>query len=116
MTEYQMSCLAPSRHYLNGLPKRGSHMIPKNLTGPVRYDPVEKAFRAWRTGLGEKAAPYSLHGLRRLAIVRLAEAGCTDAQIHAITNQSPQTVAQYRKRASRKKLSRAAMERTENRA
>jgi hypothetical protein len=46
----------------------------------------------------------------------LAEAGCTDAQIQAISNQSPQKVAQYRKRASRKKLSRAAMERTENRA
>ena len=63
--------------------------------------------------MGEKAEPYSLHGLRKLAIVRLAEAGCTDAQIQAISNQSPQKVAQYRKRASRKKLSRAAMERTE---
>jgi len=77
----------------------------------MRYDTVEKSFRAWRAKLGERAKLYSLHGLRKLAIIRLAEAGCTDAEIQAVTNQSPQTVAYYRKRANRKKLSKAAMER-----
>ena len=58
-------------------------ILARNLTQPMRYDSVENQFRAWRESLG-------------------------DAQIQAITNQSPQTVAYYRKRASRKKLSRSA--------
>lgn len=66
------------------------------------------AFRAWRTGLGARATPYSLHGLRKVAIIRLAEAGCTDAQIQAATNQSAEMVRYYRTKASRKNLSKAA--------
>ncbi|WP_074854948.1 hypothetical protein [Thioclava dalianensis] len=85
-----------------------AHILPRNLSQPIGYDAGEKAFRAWRATLGERAQPYVLHGLRKLAIVRLAEAGCSDAQIQAITNQSPQMVAYYRKRASRKIMSKAA--------
>ncbi|QRZ14686.1 tyrosine-type recombinase/integrase [Paracoccus methylovorus] len=111
---YDIYCPVPLRDYLAALPIEGQHIIPRNLTQPLKYDAVEKAFRSWRADLGGRAKPYSLHGLRKLAIVRLAEAGCTDAEIQAITNQSPQTVAYYRKRANRKKLSRNAMERDEN--
>lgn len=96
------------RSYVAAQPKRGVFILAKNLTEPVGYDAVEKAFRAWRKALGARAAKFVLHGLRKLAIVRLAEAGCTDAQIQAITNQSPEMVAFYRKRANRKVLSRAA--------
>lgn len=105
---YEVYCPASLRAYLDQTPIAGVHVIPKNLSQPAGYDAVEKAFRAWRAGLGDRAAPYSLHGLRKLAIVRLAEAGCSDAQIQAITNQSPEMVAYYRKRASRKVLSRDA--------
>lgn len=114
---YEVFCPKPLRAYLDSLPISGAHVIPKNLTQPLGYDSVEKAFRAWRSTLGERAKPYSLHGLRKLSIIRLAEAGCTDAQIQAITNQSPEMVAYYRKRANRKVLSKsahAASERNEN--
>ena len=80
-------------------------------TAPVGYDAIEKAFRQWRATLGEKARPYTLHGLRKLAIVELAEAGCSDAEIQAVTGQSPAMVAFYRKQANRKRLSRKAQER-----
>lgn len=103
----EVYCPAPLVAYAAALPKRGAHFIPKNLTEAVGYSNVEKAFRKWREGLGERAKPYSLHGLRKLAIIRLAEAGCTDAQIQAITNQSAEMVAFYRKRANRKLLSRS---------
>lgn len=43
----------------------------------------------------------------------LAEAGCSDAEIQAVTGQSTAMVAFYRKKASRKRLSRAAQERRE---
>jgi hypothetical protein len=50
----------------------------------------------------ERASPYVLHGLRKLAIVELAEAGACDAEIQAVTSQSAEMVAYYRKGASRK--------------
>lgn len=112
---YEIFCPQPLRDYLASLPVRGAHVIPRNLTQPLGYNAIGKAFRAWRDTLGEKAKPYSLHGLRKLAIIRLAEAGCTDAQIQAVTNQSAQTVAYYRKRASRKRLSKAAMDQNQTR-
>ena len=101
------------RRFLATLPVegRGTHLLPRNLTGGLGYSAVEKAFRAWRATLGKEAKPYSLHGLRKLAIVRLAEAGCSDAEIQAITNQTPETIAEYRKRANRKKLSQSAVHR-----
>lgn len=89
--------------------KAGAHVLAKNLTQPIGYDAVEKSFRKWRASLGDPARPYVLHGLRKLAIIRLAEAGCSDAQIQAITGQSAEMVAYYRQRASRKTLSKGAI-------
>lgn len=105
---YEVYCPAELRPSLSALPIRGGHVIPKNLTQPFGYNSVEKAFRTWRATLGERALKYSLHGLRKLAIIRLAETGCFDAQIQAITNQSPEMVDYYRKKASRKRRSTAA--------
>jgi hypothetical protein len=107
---FEVFCPHPLRNYLAELPKSGAYVLAKNLTEPMGYDTVEKAFRGWRMTLGDAAAPFLLHGLRKLAIVRLAEAGCTDAQIQAITNQSAEMVAFYRRQASRKRLSKAAHE------
>ncbi|RMC35345.1 tyrosine-type recombinase/integrase [Paracoccus alkanivorans] len=105
---YEVYCPDELRNYLAELPVRGAYVLAKNLTQPLGYDSIEKAFRAWRKTLGDRAQKYTLHGLRKLAIVRLAEADCTDAQIQAITNQSAEMVAYYRKRANRKRLSKAA--------
>ena len=106
---FEIYCHPKLRAYVEALPKRGQHILAKTLRQPLGYDAIEKAFRAWRATLGDKARPYSLHGLRKVAIIRLAEAGCTDAQIQAITNQSAEMVAYYRKRANRRALSRSAM-------
>ena len=108
---FETYCPQALREYLDTLPVAGSHVLAKNLTQPLGYDAVEKAFRSWRNGLGPEAKPYVLHGLRKLAIIRLAEAGCSDAQIQAVTGQSAEMVAYYRKRASRKALSKSAHER-----
>ncbi|WP_170332552.1 hypothetical protein [Ruegeria arenilitoris] len=83
-------------------------MLAKSLTQPLGYHAVEKAFRAWRKDLGPNAKQSVLHGLRKLAIVRLPEAGCSDAEIQAVTNQRAEMVAYYRKRADRRMLSKAA--------
>jgi integrase len=105
---YTVYCPKPLRDFLAVVRKEGRFVLAKNLTEQVTYDGVASAFQKWRKTLGPEAKKYTLHGLRKLAIVRLAEAGCTDAQIQAVTNQSAEMVAYYRKRASRKILSEEA--------
>lgn len=109
--ELVVYCPQPLRDFLAGVPKRGAHIVAKTLREPLGYDAVERAFRTWRAGLGSRAESYVLHGLRKLAIVELAEAGATDAEIQAVTGQSAQMVAYYRAQASRRRLSRAAQQR-----
>jgi hypothetical protein len=82
----------------------------RNVTEPVGCNAVASAFRTWRASLGPAAKPYVLHGLRKLAIVRLAGAGWTDAQIQAMKNQSAAMVAYYRQLGNRKRLTRVAHE------
>lgn len=110
---FEVYCPKKLRDFLTSLPRRSEYVIAKNPTQPLGYSAVEKEFRTWRNSLGERARPYVLHGLRKLAIIRLAEAGWTDAEIQAVTNQSPEMVAYYRRKASRKTLSKAAQNRTE---
>jgi integrase len=80
----------------------------------ITYSAVEKSFRRVRERLVEKAAPYSLHGLRKLAAPELAEAGCSDSdsEIQAVTGHSSLEMVQYyRKRANRKRMSKTAQDR-----
>lgn len=107
----EVYCPPRLRSYVASLPKRGAHLLAKNLTQPKGYDAVEKQFRAWREKMGDEARRFTLHGLRKLAIVQLAEAGCSDAQIQAVTGQSAQMVAFYRAKANRKRLSKVAQTR-----
>ncbi|WP_238371285.1 tyrosine-type recombinase/integrase [Heliomarina baculiformis] len=106
----EVFCPIELRQFIADRSRVGAHVLAKNLTEPLGYDAIEKAFRAWRKGLGEKAQQFTLHGLRKLAIVQLAEAGCTGAEIQAVTNQSAEMVAYYRSRANRVRLSKAAQE------
>lgn len=107
-TLFEAFCPDDLQDYVRRLERKGKHLIAKNLIEPLGYNAVEKAFRAWRKALPPDAMNFSLHGLRKLAIVNLAEAGCSDAEIQAVTNQSAEMVAYYRKRASRKRLSASA--------
>lgn len=105
---FKVYCPNRLRLFVGSTRKTGAYLLAKNLTQPLGYSAVEKQFRDWRLTLGDKAKPFSMHGLRKLAIVQLAEAGCSDAEIQAVTNQSPAMVAYYRQKASRKKLSKSA--------
>ncbi|WP_170067141.1 tyrosine-type recombinase/integrase [Roseovarius confluentis] len=109
--ELEVYCPDSLRTFIEGLPRQGHYVLAKNLTEPLGYSAVEASFRKWRNSLGEHAKKYSLHGLRKLSIVELAEAGASDAEIQAVTGQSAQMVAYYRKRASKRALSKAAQER-----
>jgi integrase len=66
-------------------------------------------FRDWCNVAGVPKG-YSAHGLRKAACRRLAEAGCTEKQIAAISGHASLTeVARYTKAADQERLARAAM-------
>ncbi|SES21808.1 Phage integrase family protein [Tranquillimonas rosea] len=115
---FDIYCPERLRVLIENLPPGKRHVLAKNELEHLSYDDVEKAFRAWRASLSDRAnendddiTRYSLHGLRKRACVELAEAGCSDSEIQAVTGQSLQTVAKYRREADRKKLSRSAQKR-----
>ncbi len=56
-----------------------------------------------------KKAGLVFHGLRKSAVVTLLEAGCTDAEVAAITGQSRQMIEHYSKQVNQKKLAAAAI-------
>jgi integrase len=112
-TRREVYCPPRLRGYLATVPRKGKHVLAKNLTTPLGYSALENQFRRWRDTFDGAADAYSLHGLRKLAVVQLAEAGCSDAEIQAVTGQSPDMVAFYRKDASARALSRKAQERRE---
>lgn len=61
-----------------------------------------------------KLQGYVFHGLRKTATAKLAEAGCTDREIQAITgHESQAVVAHYRKEADQRISGAAAMEKLE---
>src|SRR5207253_1724489 len=49
------------------------------------------------------------HGLRKSAVVMLLEAGCTDAEVAAITGQSREMVVHYAQQVNQRKLAAAAV-------
>jgi integrase len=56
---------------------------------------------------------FVFHGLRKSATVKLAEAGCTEKEIAAVTGQSLQMVAHYSKEADQLRLAREAIRKVE---
>ena len=57
---------------------------------------------------------YVFHGLRKSAVVMLLEAGCTTAEVQAITGQSVEMVEHYAKDVNTRKLAKSGMEKWEN--
>jgi len=73
----------------------------------VRYDLVQKKMLKIKKAIGLEE--YSLHGLRYSAAGELAEAGCTDHQIAAITDhKSLSMIQKYSRGASQKVLAKQA--------
>lgn len=70
---------------------------------------------AWQRQMGENALKplrkqkCVFHGLRKSAVVMLLEAGCTDAEVSAITGQSREMVVHYAQAVNQRKLAAAAI-------
>lgn len=101
---FDIYCPARLRSLVAQLESGPRHLLAKSDNAPRSYDALEKSFRAWRKTLSVRAKEhdddakrYSLHGLRKRACFELAEAGCSDAEIQAVTGQGLETVAKYRR-------------------
>ena len=65
-----------------------------------------KRLQAFTAALGIKTVP---HGLRKNAVNALLEAGCTIAEVSAITGQTHQVVEHYAAKVNRRKLGKSAI-------
>ena len=94
------------------MPRVSTHLLTSSAGTPWTQD----GFRAsWQLEMGRRIfAPLKrhrlvFHGLRKSAVVMLLEAGCTTAQVQAITGQSLDMVEHYAEQVNQRKLARAAI-------
>ena len=104
---------------LSEVPRSSVRILTSTRGTPWTKD----GFRAsWQKALTGPLAPIReaklvFHGLRKSAVVTLLEAGCSDAEVAAITGQSRQMVEHYARQVNQKKLAASAIlewERAEN--
>ncbi|SPJ30971.1 tyrosine-type recombinase/integrase [Falsiruegeria mediterranea] len=89
------------------LPRSGKHILAKNLTQPLSKRRVQKLVMDIRTEIG--AVEFVIHGWRYNAAVQLAEAGCSDTEIQAVTGHKTLAMVQkYRAQANQEHLSKPA--------
>ncbi|EBA18363.1 Integrase [Roseobacter sp. SK209-2-6] len=96
------------RAILDETPRKSLHWILSDDFGrQLGYDYIQKKFLKARKELGLEG--YGFHGLRYSAAGELAEAGCTDHQIAAITgHKSLSMIQKYSKSANQKRLAQQA--------
>ena len=96
---------------LSNMPRVSVRILTSTRGTPWTQD----GFRAsWQKALGGPLAAIRdaglvFHGLRKSAVVTLLEAGCTDAEVSAITGQSRQMVEHYSRQVNQKRLASAAI-------
>ena len=102
-----VACPSKLSNYLQTLPRAGRYILAKNPTQGLTKSQVQKAVALVRKAIGAEA--YVIHGWRYTAAAQLAEAGCSDSQIQAVTGHRPlEMVQKYRAGANQKRLSREA--------
>lgn len=115
-TKIWVYCPKRLRDYLAALPRTGKYILAKNLTEPLGRRRVQSEIEKVRDAIGVLSGEHRLvpHGWRYTAAVQLSEAGCTDAEIQAVTgHKTLAMVLKYRRQADQKQASKRAQERRE---
>jgi integrase len=101
------------RSILSALPHRSEYILTTERGQPYQSaESLAAMVRRQLHAIGIRG--YSVHGLRKNAAQALAEAGCSISEIMAITgHRSPGMALHYAKRAEKKRLARAAIDRWE---
>lgn len=96
--------------HLATLPRTLTTIAATRKGTPYSYRMAHDLLRVTRAKCGAEA--YSWHGLRKNAAAELAEAGCSDAQIMAVTgHRTSAMVRKYTARAEQRRLARGAQAR-----
>jgi integrase len=98
---------------LAAIPKRSIFVLTSSKGSPWSKHGFRTSWGRMTTRL-ELPEGLVFHGLRKSAVVMLLEAGCTDAEVSAITGQSRQMVEHYAQQVNRKKLAASAILKWEN--
>lgn len=89
--------------HLASTPKKGLWIVTTTLGRKMHYNTAEQRFRIVRKAVG--AEGFVMHGWRYTAAHQLILAGCTDAEVAAITgHKSLEMVAKYSRKASQRGL------------
>lgn len=88
------------------LPKRGFTILTNEAGKQRTAGAIRQMLQTWAAARGAKIVP---HGLRKNAVNALLEAGCSSAEVSAITGQSLKTVEHYAKKRDRAVLGKAAI-------
>jgi len=103
-------CPTRLKDHLNNAPRKGRFIFAKNLTEHIAKRQVQKLVQGVREKIG--ALDFVIHGWRYTAASELAEAGCSDVEIQAVTgHRSLGMVQKYRSQANQKLLSKRAQNR-----
>lgn len=92
-------------------PKRGFTIIATETGEPVKAAFLRARIKEFTKARGKECVP---HGLRKNAVIALLEAGCTVAEVSAITGQTFQIVEKYASKVNRRRLGKAAILKFEN--
>lgn len=97
---------------LRSTPRTGLYIVAGKHGAPLSYRQASHAVRAVREQIGAEA--YDIHALRYTAASELAEAGCSDELIQAVTgHRSAAMVRRYSAAARQKARARQAQEKRE---
>ncbi|MCL1629625.1 tyrosine-type recombinase/integrase [Roseibaca sp. V10] len=113
-TKLWIYCPERLQAYLETLPRTGRHILARNLTQPLGKRAAQKAVEDVREALGLMHGENRLvpHGWRYTAARLLAEAGCSDSEIQAVTGHKTLSMVQkYRAQANQRAASKRAQQR-----
>lgn len=94
------------KNVLETIPKRAVTILTSTDAKPWTKDGFKSS---WAKHKPEATKGLVFHGLRKSAVVTLLEAGCTDAEVAAITGQSREMIEHYAKAVNQGKLAAAAI-------
>lgn len=91
---------------LDRTPRKGLTILTNAHGGAVTVPMIRDELQSFCAGQGAKTVP---HGLRKNAVIALLEAGCTIAEVAAITGQTYPVVEHYAAKVNTDRLGDAAM-------
>ncbi len=108
---FGMSKLAELRQELDRTAKRGITIITERDGKQMTPQVIRRELKRHGASMGVEVVP---HGLRKNAVISLLEAGCSVAEVAAITGQTYRIVEQYAAGISQRRMGKAAILKLEN--